>query len=217
MSAFTALVLRELRLSAAGGWASLTAVLFYLAVAVLTPFAIGPAPQLLAKIGGGMAWLAALLASLLTLERLFQPDSEDGTLDGLVSAGVALELIAAAKMLAHWLVTALPLLLATPVVAILLQLPETRWPLLLGSLLLGTPLLSALGAIAAALAVGVKRAGLLIALLVLPLSVPALIFGVGTLDPAASATAFKILGAMTLASVGLTPFAVAAALRASFD
>jgi heme exporter protein B len=217
MTGLWAVLVRELRLSLAGGWATASAVLFYLAVATMTPFAIGPQPELLAEIAAGIAWIAALLASLLTLERLFQPDVEDGSLDQLALSPVPLEAVAAAKIIAHWITTAGPLLLATPVVAILLQLPEAQWLTLLGSLLVGTPALSAIGAVAAALAVGVRRAGVLIGLLVLPLVVPTLIFGVGALDSEGGATAIKLLGAVSLVALALGPFAAAAALRLALD
>jgi heme exporter protein B len=147
---FRTILSQELRLTFRGGWASLTSVIFYLAVAVLVPFAVGPDAQLLSRIAGGMAWIAALLALLLTLERLFQPDLEDGTIEQWISQGCALEIIALAKILAHWLTTAVPLLLATPLVAVLLQLTPQQTLQLMLALLLGTPGLSALGALCAA-------------------------------------------------------------------
>ncbi len=207
---------QELALAASGGWSSFTAVLFYVAVAVLVPFAVGPDGQLLALIAGGMAWIAALLALLLTLERLFQPDREDGALDQWIALGVPLEVVALAKIAAHWLVTALPLLLATPIVAVLLNLAVPQTKLLIVSLILGTPGLSALGAICAALAVSVRRAGVLIALLVLPLAVPVLIFGVAALGPSNMA-ALKFLGACSLILLALAPFAIKAALKISVE
>jgi heme exporter protein B len=214
MSILLALIRRDIRLSFSQGWAGLSAVFFYLAVGVMTPFALGPEPKLLAQIAGGMAWLAALLASLLTLERLFQSDAEDGTLDALATSTVSMEFLALIKILSHWITTALPLLLATPLLALFLQLPPAKWLALLLSLVLGTPALSAIGAAAAALAVGVKRGGLLITVLVLPLVVPPIIFGVASIGAGAgSATAFKILAAFSLAACALSPFATAAALR----
>lgn len=218
MSIAFALLKRDVRLSISQGLAGLSVVFFYLAVGVMTPFAIGPDPKLLAQIAGGMAWLAALLASLLTLERLFQSDVEDGTLEALATSGIALELLAAVRILGHWLTTAVPLLIATPLLALFLQLPTAQWFALLLSLSLGTPALSAIGAAAAALGVGVKRGGLLITLLVLPLVVPPLIFGVASLgvgagSAASSATALKILAALSLAACALSPFATAGALR----
>ncbi len=213
---FRAILRQELALAASGGWSSFVAVLFYVAVAVLVPFAVGPDGQLLAIIAGGMAWIAALLALLLTLERLFQPDREDGALDQWIAQGVPLEVLAMAKIAAHWLVTALPLLLATPIVAVLLNLHAAQTKLLLVSLVIGTPGLSALGAICAALAVSVRRAGVLIALLVLPLAVPVLIFGVASLG-SDTAAALKFLGACSLILLTLAPFAIKAALKISVE
>jgi heme exporter protein B len=210
---FRTILSQELRLTFRGGWASLTSVIFYLAVAVLVPFAVGPDAQLLSRIAGGMAWIAALLALLLTLERLFQPDLEDGTIEQWISQGCALEMIALAKILAHWLTTAVPLLLATPLVAVLLQLTTQQTLQLMLALLLGTPGLSALGALCAALAVSVRRAAVLISLLVLPLAVPVLIFGVAALDPARGAAALKLLLAASLILLVIAPSGIKAALR----
>jgi heme exporter protein B len=210
---FRTILSQELRLTFRGGWASLTSVIFYLAVAVLVPFAVGPDAQLLSRIAGGMAWIAALLALLLTLERLFQPDLEDGTIEQWISQGCALEIIALAKILAHWLTTAVPLLLATPLVAVLLQLTPQQTLQLMLALLLGTPGLSALGALCAALAVSVRRAAVLISLLVLPLAVPVLIFGVAALDPVRGAAALKLLLAASLILLVIAPSGIRAALR----
>jgi heme exporter protein B len=210
---FRTILGQELRLTFRSGWASLTSVIFYLAVAVLVPFAVGPDAQLLSRIAGGMAWIAALLALLLTLERLFQPDLEDGTIEQWISQGCALEMIALAKILAHWLITAVPLLLATPLVAVLLQLTTQQTLQLMLALLLGTPGLSALGALCAALAVSVRRAAVLISLLVLPLAVPVLIFGVAALDPERGAAALKLLLAASLILLVIAPSGIKAALR----
>ena len=210
----SALIWRDVRLNLAGGWASGVAIVFYLIVASLVPLAIGPDAAMLAKIAGGIAWLAVLLATLLTLERLFQPDHEDGSLEQYLVHGVAPELLALSRIMSHWLCTALPLIVATPLVALLLAFPYDKLGLLIVSLLLGTPGLSAIGAVAGSLAVGVRRAGLLIVLLVLPLAVPILIFGVGALsDPAA----LKLLAACSLGALALAPFAAGAAIRLSCD
>jgi heme exporter protein B len=214
---FAAIILQEMRLAFRGGWSSLTAVIFYLGVATLVPFAIGPDTKLLQLIAGGMAWIAALLAMLLTLERLFQPDNDDGTLEQWVALGLPLETVALAKITAHWLMTALPLLLATPIVAGMLQLNASTTLMLVLSLLIGTPGLSALGAMCAALAVSVRRAGVLIALLVLPMAIPLLIFGVTTLDAERSAAALKLLAASSLFLLVLAPFGIKYALKYSID
>jgi heme exporter protein B len=210
---FRTLLGQDLRLSFRSGWSSLTSVIFYLAVAVLVPFALGPDARLLALIAGGMAWIAALLAMLLTLERLFQPDLEDGTLEQWISQGVPLEILALAKILAHWLTTAVPLLMATPLVAVLLQLTAAQTMQLMLALLLGTPGLSALGALCAALAVSVRRAAVLISLLVLPLAVPLLIFGVAAQDAERGAAALRLLLAVSLTLLVIAPSGIKAALR----
>ncbi len=214
---FRAILMQDLALALSGGWASLTAVIFYLAVAVLVPFAVGPDATLLKLIAGGMAWIAALLAMLLTLERLFQPDSEDGTIDLWSVSGQSLELIALAKITAHWLMTAVPLLLATPLVAVLLQLTADQTRLLMLALLVGTPGLSALGALCAALAVSVRRAAVLISLLVLPFAIPLLIFGVTVLEPSRTLSALKLLAACSLTLLVLAPFGIKAALKFSVE
>lgn len=186
-------------------------------VASLFPFAVGPEPQVLARIASGIVWVSALLACLLSLERLFQPDAEDGTLEQLVVSGQSLEAVAIAKMISHWLTTALPLVLLTPVTAAMLGAPFELWGTLLLGLLLGTPALSSIGAVAAALTVGVRRGGVLISLLVLPLAVPTLIFGVGVADPLAGGSALKWLGVTTLLALAVGPFAAAAGLRVAME
>ena len=214
MSLLFALVWRDVRLNIAGGWASGVSVLFYLIVASLVPLAIGPDAVQLARIAGGIAWLAVLLATLLTLERLFQPDHEDGSLEQYLVHGVAPETLALSRIVSHWLGTALPLIVATPLVALLLGLPVDRLGPLVAGLIVGTPGVSAIGAVAGSLAVGVKRAGLLLVLLELPLAAPILIFGVGTLsDPAA----WKLLGACSLVALAVAPFAAGAAIRLACD
>ncbi len=208
------LIWREVRLNIRGGWASAISILFYLIVATLVPLAIGPEPDQLAKIAAGIAWLGVLLATLLTLEKLFQPDHEDGSLEQYLVHEIGPELLALSRILFHWLSTAIPLILVTPLVALLLNFPMQRLGVLMASLALGTPGLSAVGALAGSLAIGVKRAGLLIALLVLPLSVPLLIFGVSAqTDPAA----LKLLAAYSLGALAVVPFAAGAAVRLACD
>ncbi|MEX6724729.1 heme exporter protein CcmB [Parapedomonas caeni] len=211
------LLTRELRLAWVERSGGAIALIFFLIVVSLFPFAVGPQPQVLARIAAGVVWVAALLACLLSLERLFQPDAEDGTLEQLVTHGLSFEAIATAKIIAHWLTTALPLLLLTPLAAILLNAPAASWGLLAAGLALGTPALSAIGGVAAALTVGLRRGGILISLLVLPLAVPTLIFGVGLLDPLAGVAALKWLAATTLVALSVSPFAAAAGLRAALE
>ncbi len=211
------LVRRELQLVWAERSGGAIALIFFVIVASLFPFAVGPEPQVLARIAAGIVWVSALLACLLSLERLFQPDAEDGTLEQLVVSGQSLEAVAIAKMITHWLTTALPLVVLTPVTAAMLGAPVEVWGTLLLGLLLGTPALSAIGAVAAALTVGVRRGGVLISLLVLPLAVPTLIFGVGVADPMAGQSALKWLGVTTLLAVAVGPFAAAAGLRVAIE
>lgn len=211
------LVRRELQLVWAERSGGAIALIFFVIVASLFPFAVGPEPQVLARIAPGIVWVSALLACLLSLERLFQPDAEDGTLEQLVVSGQSLEAVAIAKMVTHWLSTALPLVLLTPVTAAMLGAPIEVWGTLLLGLLLGTPALSSIGAVAAALTVGVRRGGVLISLLVLPLAVPTLIFGVGVADPLAGSSALKWLGVTTLLALAVGPFAAAAGLRVAME
>lgn len=201
---------RDLRLNLARGWQSGVALFFYLMVASLVPIATGPDARLLAQIAPGLLWLATLLATLLTLEHLFQPDAEDGSLDQFLTLGMSAELLVIARLISHWLTTILPLLLATPLAALLLALPAAQLLPLMLALTLGSPGLSAIGTIAGSLAIGVRRGGLLIVLLVLPLSIPILIFGVTCL---AEPAAFKLLAACSLTALALAPFAAGAALR----
>lgn len=211
------LVRRELQLVWAERSGGAIALIFFVIVASLFPFAVGPEPQVLARIAPGIVWVSALLACLLSLERMFQPDAEDGTLEQLVVSGQSLEAVAIAKMVTHWLSTALPLVLLTPVTAAMLGAPIEVWGTLLLGLLLGTPALSSIGAVAAALTVGVRRGGVLISLLVLPLAVPTLIFGVGVADPLAGSSALKWLGVTTLLALAVGPFAAAAGLRVAME
>jgi heme exporter protein B len=212
-----ALLSRDLRLAFRSGGGFGLALAFFLIVVTLVPFGVGAEGTTLAAIAGGILWVAALLACLLSLDRLFQTDWEDGSLDLLATAPVPLEGAVAVKAAAHWLTTGLPLTLAAPVLGLLLNLPGPAYLWLLVSLALGTPSLSMIGAFGAALTVGVKRGGLLLSLLVLPLYIPTLIFGAeavrrGTegLDPS---TPLLMLAGITLGAVALLPFAAAAAIR----
>lgn len=214
-----ALLLRDLKLAFRSGGGFGLALAFFLIVATLVPFGVGAEGATLARIAGGILWVAALLACLLSLDRLFQTDWEDGSLDLLATAPIPLEGAVAVKAMAHWLTTGLPLTLAAPVLGLLLNLPGPAYLWLLVSLALGTPALSMIGAFGAALTVGVKRGGLLLSLLVLPLYVPTLIFGAEAVqrgaDGLSAATPLLMLGGITAGCFALLPFATAAALRAN--
>jgi heme exporter protein B len=222
MMALSAILLRDMRLAVRVGGGALMGVLFFLVVVTLVPFALGPDLVLLKRIGPAILWLAALLASLLALDRLFASDHEDGSLDLILMGGAPLELVVAAKGLAHWLTTALPLLVATPLIGLLLNLDASASAALVATLAVGTPALTFLGLIGAAVAVTLRRGGLLLAVLVLPLTIPVLIFGVAAANAAVTGptpfgTPFMVLCALTLASLVVGPFAAAAALRQEME
>ncbi len=202
------LVRRDLALALRRPGAALLPVVFFILVAALFPFAVGPDARLLARIAPGILWVAALLASLLPVETLVAPDVADGTLDQVAVRGIALETWAAARLVAHWAAFALPLLLALPVAGVLLGLPDLG--VLAAGLALGTPALAALALLAASLTATLRGGGALAGLIVVPLALPVLIFGVGAAAPGA----LKLLAASSLVLVALTPFAAAAALRA---
>lgn len=216
MKAFTALLTRDMRLAfRAGGGASLAAAFFAL-VASLVPFGVGADLVLLGRIAGGVLWVSAALAALLSLDRLFQADFEDGSLDVLALSPLSLEAASAAKIIAHWVTTGLPLVLLSPVLGLLLNLPPRAYGALIASLAIGTPALSGVGAIGAALTLSIRRGGLILALIVLPLITPALIFGAGAVADALDGTgrgAFLFLAAFSVAAVALSPFASAAGVR----
>jgi heme exporter protein B len=217
LSAAGAVLGRELRLAVRSGGGAGLGLAFFLTVVLLVPLGTGPEPARLAAVAAGTLWVAALLACLLALDRLFQADLEDGTLDALALAPLPLEALVALKVLAHWLTTGLPLVVAAPLLAPTLHLPAPAYPWLVASLAAGTPGLSFLGAIGAALTVGIRRGGLLISLLVLPLYVPTLIFGARAVVAAANGSdprpALLLLAGLTLFIVAVSPFAAAAALR----
>ncbi|YCI30413.1 heme exporter protein CcmB [Erwinia sp. PK3-005] len=210
---------RELRIAFRSGAEMLNPLWFFLIVITLFPLGIGPEPQLLARIAPGVVWVAALLSSLLALERLFRDDFNDGSLEQLLLLPTPLPVTVLGKIIAHWLITGLPLLLLSPLAALLLSLNFNGWRALALTLLLGTPVLSLLGAIGVALTVGLRRGGVLLSLLVLPLAVPVLIFASAAIDAAIMGLPvggyLAILGAMLAASLSLAPFATAAALRIS--
>ena len=212
-----ALLLRDLRLATRAGGGFGLGLAFFLIVVTLVPFGVGPEGAVLARIAGGILWIGALLACLLSLDRIFALDYEDGSLDLLATAPIPMEAVVTLKALAHWLTTGLPLVLVAPLLGVLLHLPGPAYLWLLVSLALGTPALSVLGTFGAALTVGLKRGGLLMSLLVLPLYVPTLIFGAEVVRRGAVGMPVEVplllLAGITAASIALMPFASAAALR----
>ena len=212
-----ALLLRDLKLAFRAGGGFGLGLAFFLIVTVLVPFSVGPQSSLLSTIAPGVLWLGALLACLLSLDRLLALDWEDGSLDLLTTAPLPLEAVVTIKALAHWLTTGLPLVLAAPFLGVLLNLPVPGFSWLVISLLIGTPAMSVIGTFGAALTVGLKRGGLLLSLLVLPLYVPTLIFGAEVARRGATGmetqTPLLMLAGITAATVALLPFASAAALR----
>jgi heme exporter protein B len=222
VSALSALLVRDMRLAVRVGGGALMGVLFFLIVVTLVPFAVGPDLALLKRIGPAILWLAALLASLLALDRLFTADHEDGSLDLILMGRAPLELTVAVKGLAHWLTTGLPLVVAAPLLGLFLNLDLEAEAAVALTLLVGTPALTFIGLIGAALSVALRRGGLLLAILVLPLTVPVLIFGVAAsnaaiVGPVPFGTPFTILCALTLISLVIGPFAAAAALRQELE
>jgi len=222
MTALSALLARDLRLAVRVGGGALIGILFFTLLVTVMPFAVGPDLPLLARLGPAILWLGALLASLLALDRLLAIDHEDGTLDLILTARVPLELAVAAKALAHWLTTGLPLVIAAPLLGLLLNLEPKATAAIAVTLLAGTPALTFIGLIGAALTVALRRGGLLLAILVLPLTVPVLIFGVAAANAAIAGsvpfgTPFTILCALTLISIVIGPLAAAIALRQGLE
>lgn len=218
MTAFLAIVARDIRLAVGRGGGIGTALGFYLIVVSLIPLGLGPDTNLLARIAPGVLWVALLLSALLSADGIFAADEADGSLDILSMSALPLEAVTFAKIAAHWLSTALPLVLLTPLLGLLLNLEGAAYPTLLLSMLVGSPAVSAIGAVGAALTLRARKGGQLVALLVLPLYVPTLIFGVtsveaGQMSPSGATAPLLILAAISLASSALAPFAAAAALR----
>jgi heme exporter protein B len=218
MDALTALLLRDMRLAVRVGGGALVGVLFFLLVVTIVPLGVGPDLALLARIGPAILWIGALLASLLALDRLLASDHEDGSLDLILTGRAPLELALAVKALAHWLTTGLPLVVAAPALGLFLNLEPRAIGAVAVTLLVGTPALTFTGLIGAALAVVLRRGGLLLPVLVLPLTVPILIFGVSAsnaaiVGPLPFGTPLAILAALTLMSVVIGPVAAAASLR----
>lgn len=222
MLSWRALALREWRVAIRIGGGALMGVLFYLIVVIVFPFAIGPDLNLLSRLGPAILWIGALLSTLLGLDRLFEADRDDGTLDLLLLSGKPLELVVVVKVLAHWAATGLPLVVAAPFLSLLLAMPADVTLATVATLLVGTPALTFLGAIGAGLTVSLRRGGLLLPILVLPFAVPVLIFGVAAatavaFDAAAVRAPFLLLCALTLAAAAISPVATAAALRNGID
>jgi heme exporter protein B len=221
VSAFLLLVRRDLRLALRqGGDAAMVLAFFVLAV-MLFPLGVGPEPAVLTRIAAGIVWVTALLAALLSLDRLFAADYEDGSLEALALMPLPLEFQVLAKALAHWLTTGLPLSVVAPLLALLLHLDRAGYPALLAGMALGTPTLSLIGAIGAALTLGARRGGVLLSLLVLPLFIPVLIFGVGAVEAAIIGMPARphllLLLALLLTAIPLAPIAAAAALRQAVE
>jgi len=212
----TALLLRDIRLATRAGGSAMLALAFFAAVATLVPLGVGADLKLLARIAAGVLWVAAVLASLLALDRLFQVDFEDGSLDVIALAPQSLEMTSVAKIAAHWLTTGLPLTILSPLLAVLFGLPENATLALFISLLIGTPAVSAVGAVGAGLTLSIRRGGLILPLIVLPLLAPAVIFGasavLAVLDGLSNG-ALPLLAAFSFFACVLSPFATAAAVR----
>ena len=217
MSAFATLLLRDVKLAARSGGSAALALSFFALVATLVPLGVGADLALLARVAGGVLWVGAVLAALLSLDRLFQGDFEDGSLDLIALAPISLELTALAKIAAHWFSTGLPLTLLSPLLALMFNLAPTPTLVLFFSLLIGTPAVSAVGAIGASLTLSLKRGGLILPLLILPLLAPAVIFGAGavsaTMDGLGGRAGLELLAAFAAGAVLLSPFAAAASVR----
>ena len=218
---FLDIIKRELQIAMRKRAEILNPLWFFLIVITLFPLVIGPDPALLSRIAPGVAWVAALLSALLSFERLFRDDFIDGSLEQLMLNAQSLPMTALAKVIAHWLLTGLPLILLSPIAALLLSLEINIWWALVLTLLLGTPVLSSIGAIGVALTVGLRKGGVLLSLLVVPLFIPVLIFASSALEAASLNMTYggqlAILGAMMVSAITLSPFAIAAALRIRLD
>ena len=221
MKRFFLIVRRDLRLALRQGADSMLVVAFFVLTAILFPLGVGPDPAVLARISAGVIWVTALLASMLSLERLFQADYEDGNLDLLGLAPTPMIAVVLAKCLAHWLTTGLPLMVAAPILALLLNMSAGGLATLMLAMVLGTPVLTLIGAIGAALILGARRGGVLLSLLILPLYIPVLVFGVGAVEAAVAETGarahLQILAGLLLAALALGPWAATAALKQALE
>ena len=221
LSQFSLLLVRDVRLAFRQGSASTLVVVFFVLAVTLFPLGVGPDTIILSRIASGVIWVAALLAAMISLDRLFQADFEDGSLDLIALSSLPLEISVLAKTAAHWLTTGLPLIVASPILAILLAMDSAGYLTLLAAMILGTPTLSLVGGIGAALTVGVRRGGVLLSLLVLPLYIPILIFAVGavenSIDGLGARPQLLILAGLFLGAAVLAPIASAAALRLNLE
>ncbi|OKH87885.1 heme exporter protein CcmB [Thalassospira sp. TSL5-1] len=221
MKILIAILARDLRLALRQGADSIMVVAFFIVTTTLFPFGVGPEANILARIASGVIWVSALLAAMLSLERVFQTDFEDGTLELLALSPVPLELVVLGKVLAHWLTTGLPLIITAPVMAVMLNMNSAGFGTLMLAMLVGTPALSLIGAIGAALILGARRGGVLVSLLVLPLYIPVLIFGAGAVEASLLGLPvgehLQIMGAILLLTLALAPLAAARALRLAVE
>lgn len=221
MKLFLSICMRDIKVSWAGGSTSSMVVAFFIIVVTLFPLGVGPEQNMLARIAVGVIWVAALLSCLLSLDRIFQADYEDGSLDQYALSSLPLEMVVIAKALAHWITTALPLIIITPLLGILMNMDDRAFTPLIIAMVVGTPTLSLIGTIGASLTLSLRRGGVLLSLLILPLYVPVLIFGVMAVDALTvvniSTAPLLILAAITLFSLAITPWASAAAVRLSLD
>ncbi|MEQ8734145.1 MAG: heme exporter protein CcmB [Rhodospirillaceae bacterium] len=217
MSTFLTLIKRDVSLSMRHRADTIMVCGFFAITVILFPFGIGPEPGVLERVGAGVLWVTALLAALLSLDHLFADDEQDGALDLLRTAPVSPTVVVAAKIIAHWLTTGLPLTLLAPILGVTLQIPASSTLPMITALLLGTPTLSLIGAVGAALTLGVRRKGVLLPLVILPLYIPVLIFGVGAIDTAAmgfsNSGPYAVLGGLLLIAAALCPWAAAGALK----
>ena len=217
MTSFINIIRHELKLILRQGMDSMMIVMFFIIVVILFPFGVGPEPNMLSKISAGVIWVAALLASILSLDRVYQTDFEDGCLELLITQPLALELIVAAKITTHWLTTGLPLIVAAPCLALLLNMDAGGFLVLVLSLFIGTPTLSLIGSIGAALTLGARRSGVLLSLLILPLYIPVLIFGISAIDAALAGLTWRahvlIQSGLLIGILPLSLWASSAALR----
>jgi len=221
VSVFGTVLARDLQLALRQSADSMTVVAFFAIATVLFPFGVGPEANVLARISGGVLWVTALLAALLSLDRLFAVDHEDGTLDQLVLSGAPLSMVVLAKVCAHWLTTGVPLMIVSPVLAVTLHLPAEGYIPLMLALFLGTPTVSLVGAVGAALVLGSRRGGVLLSLLVLPLYIPVLIFGTLTVEAVVTGSSptptLSVLAGFAILAMTLCPWATAAALRQAVE
>ncbi|MDO6621158.1 MULTISPECIES: heme exporter protein CcmB [unclassified Shewanella] len=217
--AFMTLLHRDLKIAIRHRGDIFNPLLFFVLVVTLFPLGIGPEPQVLSRVAPGIIWVAALLASMLSLERLFKADFSDGSLEQMLLSPQPLSILVLSKVLAHWILTGVPLILVAPLLAVLLHLDSNSYGALISTLAVGTPVLSLLGAIGVALTVGLRKGGVLLSLLILPLYIPVLIFATSAIDAAGMNLPYTgqlaIIGAMLVGSLVMAPFAIGASLRVS--